>query len=82
MVLGLGFGCSTGSEVLGLRLGLNLGLKREEIVAGPVGELALVTLGNRMGHCMGLRIGYSMSTMLSSANSVCVCLCVADWTEM
>lgn len=31
---------------------------------GPVGELALVTLGNRMGHCMGLRMGYSMSTIL------------------
>lgn len=30
---------------------------------GPVGELALVTLGNRMGHCMGLRMGYSMSTV-------------------
>lgn len=32
---------------------------------GPVGELALVTLGNRMGHCMGLRMGYSMSTVLN-----------------
>lgn len=38
----------------------------EETVTGPVGELAVVTLGNRMGHCMGLRIGYSMSTVLSS----------------
>lgn len=35
----------------------------EGFVTGPVGELALVTLGNRMGHCMGLRIGYSMSTV-------------------
>lgn len=31
-------------------------------------ELALVTLGNRMGHCMGLRTGYS--TVMSFSISV------------
>lgn len=46
---------------------VRVGVPKSEVRSqflGPVGELALVTLGNRMGHCMGLRMGYSMSTIL------------------